>query len=93
MDLIDEKHNFRETIPFIFVHIRHAMLRSLIGLITFRKNSLDSGTQMFSRGANARTMANFAAAMMRKLAEIDYEKFTLDNVPDLKLRWDTKTNN
>jgi hypothetical protein len=41
---------------------------------------------MFSRGANARTMANFAAAMMRKLAEIDYEKFSLDNPPDFKLR-------
>jgi hypothetical protein len=31
-------------------------------------------------------MANYAAAMMRKLAEIDYDKFNLDNVPDLKLR-------
>ncbi len=51
-----------------------------------RKNSLDSSTQLFSKGANARTMANFAAAMMRKLEEIDYEKFNLDNAPDFQLR-------
>ena len=53
----------------------------------FRKNSQDSSTQRFSPGANVRTMANFAAAMMRKLAAIDYDKFDLDNIPDLKLRW------
>jgi len=57
------------------------------GLNPGRKDSMDSRNQIAaSCGANARTLAKFAAAMMRKLAHFDYSKFELENTPDFKLR-------
>merc|ERR1719450_1533607 len=58
------------------------------GLISGRKNSIDyeNEEEAFTKGQNARTMAKFAAAMIRSLQEMDYEKFELQSVPDFKLR-------
>ena len=58
------------------------------GLISGRKSSIDyeNEEEAFTKGQNARTMAKFAAAMMRSLQEMDYDKFELQSVPDFKLR-------
>ena len=58
------------------------------GLISGRKSSIDyeNEEEAFTKGQNARTMTKFAAAMMRSLEEMDYEKFELNSVPDFKLR-------
>ena len=58
------------------------------GLISGRESSIDyeNEEEAFTKGENARTMAKFAAAMMRSLQEMDYEKFELQSVPDFKLR-------
>lgn len=48
---------------------------------------MDSRSQVATNpGANVRTLAKFAAAMMRKMAEFDYSKFELENTPDFQLR-------
>ena len=58
------------------------------GLISGRESSIDyeNEEEAFTKGENARTMAKFAAAMMRSLQEMDYDKFELQSVPDFKLR-------
>ena len=54
-----------------------------------RKLSLeygDNGWEEASKAQNAKAMAKYAAAMMRSLKEMDYDKFDLRKRPDFQLR-------
>ena len=54
-----------------------------------RKLSLEygeNGWEEASKAQNAKAMAKYAAAMMRSLAEMDYDKFDLRKRPNFQLR-------
>ena len=69
----------KQKLPWVY-------LRKYETFIISRKDSIDSRSIDEKNAANVRTLAKFAAAMMRKLAEFDYLKFELENTPDFKLR-------
>ena len=50
----------------------------------------ENGWEEASKAQNAKAMAKFAAAMMRGLNEMDYEKFNLQKRPEFQLRYEKK---
>lgn len=56
--------------------------------ISGRKLSLeyDTGEEAFTKAQNAKVLCRYAAAMMRALKEMNYDKFNLKTKPDFKLR-------
>ena len=47
----------------------------------------ENGWEEASKAQNAKAMAKYAAAMMRSLKEMDYDKFDLKKRPDFQLRY------
>ena len=47
----------------------------------------ENGWEEASKAQNAKAMAKYAAAMMRSLKEMDYDKFDLRKRPDFQLRY------
>ena len=67
----------------------HTVCPVMTKLCPGRKLSLEyeeNGWEEASKAQNAKAMAKYAAAMMRSLKEMDYDKFDLRKRPDFQLR-------
>jgi len=71
------------------IKIIQSTFMAACGLLSGRKLSLEygeNGWEEASKAQNAKAMAKYAAAMMRSLKEMDYDKFDLRKRPDFQLR-------
>merc|ERR1719397_899323 len=71
------------------IKIIQSTFMAACGLLSGRKLSLEygeNGWEEASKAQNAKAMAKYAAAMMRSLKEMDYDKFDLKKRPDFQLR-------